>query len=337
MSFYDSALEAVPGVVEIRARATAVRAHLATLPAAPGIPLVDPAEEQRLLSIDLFRAYVATGELPAVEELAARIAEIRGFGRMAMHSAREILGRLPEQLAHEEQQIIKGGVDRALRYLATQLDELLNAAREHVDVLGDVRVDNIPPPPEPGTVNMTTATMHGFMPIWRRPGTRVRRSDATAAQVAAWSSLDRLAAEYRDLRAGQTKLARERLGDDAPQLLKFAGEFADIAETWPDWDIAGQRSAEPPPWGEELPHGTAAGPDFVAWWAADAPTGSVWLPSVGEMREAADHARQATSARARARAGTEAAETPYDHTAARRQVESMRDWNELATGTHRLG
>lgn len=259
---------------------------LAAMPPAPGVLLIEPAEEQRLLSIDLFRAYVATGELPDVDELADRIVEIRGFRRTAVHTAHEILGRLPDQLRHEEEQHVKSGIDHALAYLRGRIGELLTAAREHVEVLGDVRIDDTPPPPPPGSVNMSTKTVNGFTPVWRRPGTRVRPAAATAAQRTAWDALGRIASEYRAIRSAQARLVRDRL-DNAAQALRLAGEFSNIVQTWPDWDISDTPDAEPAPWGEHLPHGIDAGPDFIAWWAI-APAGSVWLPTLRELQEAAE-------------------------------------------------
>lgn len=337
MTVYDDAVASSPQVQEARAAVARLREHAAANTIEQRPNLTDPYEAERLIVISVRDAARAGSPLPDLAQLAARVADANGYTERARQAAAAILGRAVQTVEHDEGQAITAGTDDALRYLADRLADLLDQAADHVAQLGDVRIDDDPRPIAEGSIDGAAKTVHGFTPIWRRPGQRIRRADATPAQTAAWDALDGLAAQYRDLRAAQAKILRRRLNEEAARPLRYAGELADLATVWPDWDLDGQRDAEPAPWGEQIPRGTSAGADFIAW-AALQRSGVVWMPSVGDMKAAAEEAQRLTAVRARVRAGgsVDAPTTERELTNAARAVRSMRALNQAATGTQIL-
>lgn len=168
------------------------------------------------------------------------------------------------QLENRAEMLIEHGVDDALAALADSLDELLDQARAAVADLGGVRT----------------------------------AQDALRAgeqQLAAFSTLDRLASRYGGIRQAQRRFTgtvweQESVG----ATLVAYGELRGRDNLWATHGPSGRPTNEAPPW----PHnptrvwdGLTANVDTLIWLVTDE-RADPWLPSIDELHGETEAARE---------------------------------------------
>jgi hypothetical protein len=269
VDYFSEALNHMPGVVDATRARDAVKARR---DAARSLLLRDAGAVRR----DLLAAVVAAANdgKPFPSDLGRQAAEA---GHASAHAQAE-LEILATALDHFDAQLNglhRQHASRGLEHLATYLPGLLRRARVLDTELGQVH-------------------------------TAEQAVNATPAHVAAWQELGRLAEAYTSLRRAQRSLTLYGLhgthvGTDhghGLDLLRQAGEMADLFEVWPRWDEENDRfwPAQPTPWpADSDPVAQRYTRDYVRW--AGTTTAHLWIPTIPELEAATERFARLTQVR----------------------------------------
>ncbi|WP_030254683.1 hypothetical protein [Streptomyces violens] len=192
----------------------------------------------------------------------------------------QLLLSVADRLKHKREQALHAGADTALTALRGVLDELLAEARPMAETLRSVH-------------DAQTAIDHG------------------PKAVAAWSQFNALADRYKRIRAAQDALTRaannggESIEIGARHLalasvLPVWSEIANVTEVWPEYtperrDGQDIRAPWPVPY-PQRPFDVRHDREWLMWLLTT-PGVRLWLPTLGELREA--YAEQRADAVAR--------------------------------------